>query len=147
MSQADGNLSFRRSGRSWAALFSVLGIWAVLLTAIFVVQAAIWLMAMLAIFTLPAAWDFWRNVSAGFDMDDRGLSWFAGQRSAALSWPELERFRLDTRLDFSVRATAILKSGQKIRLPYESTPPHKQLEAALLARDVPTERHHFSLIG
>lgn len=147
MSQADAKFSFRRSGRSWTALISVVGIWAVLVFAIAVFDAAPWLMAAIALFTLPAAWDFWQNVKAGLDMDEHGLTWFAGRRSAHLSWAEVDRFRLDTRLDFSVRATAVLKAGGKVRLPYESTPHHKQMEAELSARGIPTERHHFSLIG
>ena len=147
MSRVDADFSFRRKGRNWAALLSVLGIWAVLLIAIVAIDAALWLMGVVALFTLPAAWEVCNNPKAGFDMNDAGVLWFTGKRRASLNWLEIDRFRLDTRLDFSVRATAVLTSGKKIRLPYECTPPHKALEAALNARGIRTERHHFSLIG
>jgi hypothetical protein len=46
----------------------------------------------------------------------------------------------------SVRATVVLKTGRKIKLPFEATPPHRALETALHARGITTERHHFTLI-
>ncbi|WP_300055888.1 hypothetical protein [uncultured Roseobacter sp.] len=139
--------TYHRQGRSWTALGVVLAIWALLILAILLVQAAPWLMGIIALFTLPALWEVWANPAAGLQMDDHGLRWFTGNREATLTWAEVDHMRLDTRLDFSVRATAVLTSGRKIRLPYEATPPHAAFEAALQGLGVRTERHHFSLIG
>jgi hypothetical protein len=75
------------------------------------------------------------------------LTWYSGRRRATLDWSEVTHVRFDTRLDFSVRATVLLTGGRKVRLPYESTPPDKLMEAALNAHGISTERHHFSLIG
>ncbi|MEM1073980.1 MAG: hypothetical protein AAF665_00895 [Pseudomonadota bacterium] len=138
---------FEREGRSRATLAAIAAVWSGLIAAIVLVDAALWLMAFLALFTLPALWDLFRNPKSGLSFTDQHLKWFTGRREAALLWGEIDRVRLDTRLDFSVRATAVLHSGQKIRLPFECTPPDKILEAALNARGVQTERHHFSLIG
>ncbi|WP_299403978.1 hypothetical protein [uncultured Roseobacter sp.] len=144
---ADEPFSFRRDGRNRATLWAVLAVWAVLLLAIIWVDAAPWLMGIIALFTLPALWDLYANPGAGLTFDDRQISWFSGKRTGVLAWSEVDHMRLDTRLDFSVRATAVLESGRKIRLPYEATPPHQALEDALHAIGIRTERHHFSLIG
>lgn len=141
------NFSFRRQGRNRAALLTVGGIWAALLAAIILVDAAPWLMAVIAAFTLPAVWEWVRNPEAGLNFTADELQWFTGKRRAAIHWSEIEKVRLDTRLDFSVRVSAVLHGGRKIRLPYECTPPHQLLEAAFNARGIRTERHHFSLVG
>lgn len=139
--------SYHRQGRTHAALWAVLAVWALVILAVLYVQAAPWLMGIIALFTLPALWDLYANPAAGLSLDSEGLCWFTGNRDARVAWAEVDHIRLDTRLDFSVRATAVLYSGRKIRLPYEATPPHKAFEAALQARGIRTERHHFSLIG
>ncbi|WP_227271467.1 hypothetical protein [Roseobacter weihaiensis] len=138
---------YRREARNRATVLAVAGIWGALLAALILVEAAPWLMAVIGAFTLPAVWELYKNPAAGLDFTDTHLSWFTGRRTAQLDWRDIDRFRLDTRLDMSVRATAVLGSGRKIRLPYECTPPHKMFEAALNARGIRTERHHFSLIG
>lgn len=138
---------YRREGRNKATLLAVAGVWSALLAAILLVDAAPWLMAALALFTLPALWDLYKNPASGLSFTDEALTWFTGSRDASIAWQEIDRVRLDTRLDFSVRASAVLHSGRKIRLPYECTPPHEVFEAALNARGIRTERHHFSLFG
>ena len=138
---------YHRQGRSWSTLAGVLAVWGLLTLAIVTVDAAPWLMGIVALFTLPALWEIYANPAAGLQMDAREITWFTGKRTATLQWGEVDHMRLDTRLDFSVRATAVLTSGRKIRLPYEATPPHKAFEAALQGLGIRTERHHFSLIG
>ena len=60
---------------------------------------------------------------------------------------EIDHMRFDTRLDFSVRVSAVLADRRKVRLPYEALPQHKRLEAACHAHGLRVERHHFSLLG
>lgn len=139
--------TYRKEGRSRAALYAVVGIWFVLIALVIIVDAAPWLMLLVGLFTLPAIWDLWKNPQSGLDFTPSALTWFTGKREGSVAWEEIERFRLDTRLDFSVRASAVLHSGRKIRLPYECTPQHQLFEAAVNARGFRTERHHFSLIG
>lgn len=138
---------YHRQGRNRATLGALLGVWAALTLAIFLVQASPWLIAGLGVFTLPALWEIWANPAAGLRMDGDGIHWFTGKRAATLRWAEVDHMRLDTRIDFSVRASAVLLNGRKLRLPYESTPPDKAFEAALHNLGIRTERHHFSLIG
>ena len=139
--------SYRRTGRNRTAIVVVSSVWSVLLAAILLVDAAPWLMAIIGAFTLPTVWELFTNPTSGLELDDTGINWFTGRRRAALNRAEIDRFRFDTRLDFSVRASAILRSGQKVRLPYECTPPHQLFEAALNAHNIRVERHHFSLVG
>lgn len=138
---------FHREGRNKATLYAVVAVWAGLFAAYLLVDAAPWILAAIGLFTLPALWDLYKNPSSGLTFTPDALTWFTGARNASVAWREIDRVRLDTRLDFSVRASAVLHSGRKIRLPYECTPPDELLEAALNARGVRTERHHFSLIG
>lgn len=122
-------------------------IWMGLGAAFFLLEAAPWLLALVAIATLPATWEFLTNPASGLDLSDRELTWFSGRRHVTLARGEIERIRFDTRLDLSVRATAVLTTGKKVRLPYECTPPSQLFEAELTARGIRTERHHFSPLG
>jgi hypothetical protein len=138
---------FRRAGRNRATLWSAAAVWAVLAAAVIIVDASPMLMGLVGVLTLPAIWELATNPSAGLDLTQTDLHWFTGRRSGTLARGEIAQVRLDTRLDFSVRATVVLTTGRKIRLPYECTPPHKAFEAALNNLGIRTERHHFSLIG
>jgi len=139
----DGPFVFARSGRSWRTALILVAIYAVLLAAIALVDAAWWLMALLALLTLPALADLWRNPGAGVTLDVRRLIWHSGARTATLPLDEIDHMRFDTRFDLSVRVTAILTNTNRLRLPDESLPPHKTFEAELNARDIRVERHHF----
>lgn len=149
MSPADADRPYHwsRRGRTLTAVFVVGAIWMALALAYFALQAAWWMVAFVGLFTLPALYDLVANPDAGFSLDEREMSWFSGKREATLHLSEIDHLRLDTRLDFSVRATAVLTTGHKVRLPFESTPPHAALEAACHAHGLPTRRHHFSPIG
>ncbi|MEO9631931.1 MAG: hypothetical protein ABJG14_16000 [Sulfitobacter sp.] len=103
-------------------------------------------MGLLGLFTLPALWEIFTNPVSGLTLDDDTLTWITGKRDAKIALVQIDRVRLDTRLDMSVRATVILKTGRKIKLPFEATPPHRALETALQTRGITTERHHFTLI-
>ena len=56
----------------------------------------------------------------------------------------IDYVRFDTRWDFSVRVSVVLNSGKKIRLPDESTPPHKVLEPVFEQAGFRVDRHHFT---
>ncbi len=137
---------FSRRGRSPRLVGILICIYAALLAAILLIDAAWWLMALLALPTLPALYDLYANPEAGLTLDDTALRWRSGGRRGELALDEIDHMRLDTRWDFSVRATAVLKSGRKIRLPDESLPPHRELEQAIEARRMRVERHHFTIL-
>ena len=136
---------FDRQGRSLRTGIVVAGLLLALLLAWALLEASPWLMGFLALFTLPALADLIRNPASGLTLDDAALSWHSGRRHASVPLGEIAEMRLDTRLDFSVRATVVLTDGRKIRLPFEATPPHMAFEQALQDRGIRTRRTHFQL--
>jgi hypothetical protein len=123
----------------------LIAVYSVLMAAVILVDAAWWLMTALAMLTLPALWDLWRDPSAGLRLGETGLDWHTGQRSGALLLTEINHMRFDTRWDFSVRVTAVLENGKLVRLPYEALPPHRAFETALEVRKIAVKRHHFTV--
>lgn len=139
--------AYETTGRNRATLITVSMVWVAVLVAIAVFDAALWLMALIVLFTAPALYDLISGRAAGVRVDGDGLHWFAGRRTGEIAWQRISHMRLDTRLDFSVRASAVLTSGRKVRLPLEATPPADVFEAELKDRGIKVERHHFSLLG
>ena len=139
--------TFERRGRNRATLLVLLLVWAALAAAWVWLEAAGWLLALFALATLPALWELVANPAAGLRLSGQELEWFTGRRDAQVALAQIHHVRLDTRLDLSVRATVVLRSGRRIRLPFEATPPHRAFEAALTDRGVAVERHHFMLVG
>ncbi|MEQ5826376.1 hypothetical protein J3456_03280 [Sulfitobacter sp. NFXS29] len=138
--------TYRRHARSRTALLVLPTIWAALGAGWLWLDASGWLVGLLGLFTLPALWELFTNPVSGLTLDDGNLSWVTGKRDAKIALAQIDHVRLDTRLDMSVRATVVLKTGRKIKLPFEATPAHRALETALHARGITTERHHFTLI-
>ncbi|MEM5542102.1 hypothetical protein WNY61_05070 [Sulfitobacter sp. AS92] len=137
---------YRRHGRSRPAVLVLPTIWAGLTAAWVWLDASGWIMGLLGLFTLPALWEVFTDPPSGLTLTSSDLSWFTGKRDAKIALSQIDHIRLDTRLDMSVRATVVLRSGRKIKLPFEATPPHRAFETALQARSVATQRHHFTLI-
>ena len=138
---------FVNRGRNRRTVFVLVLIYAALLAAVVFLQAAWWIAVLLALVTLPALWDLWSDRTAGLRLDGDGLHWYAGRRRASMALHEIDHMRFDTRLDFSVRVSAVQADRRRVRLPYEALPPHKALEAAFQGRGIRVERHHFSLLG
>ncbi|MVO15797.1 hypothetical protein GO984_08245 [Rhodobacteraceae bacterium CY05] len=122
-----------------------MGIYTTLTFAVVVLQASWWAVAFLALPTLPALWDLWRNTRSELTLDATQVIWRSGQLSDSVTLDQINLVRFDTRWDFSVRVTLILTSGDKLRLPPQVLPPHLMLENALQLRGVQTERHHFTV--
>ncbi|MEM6303516.1 MAG: hypothetical protein AAF744_02290 [Pseudomonadota bacterium] len=141
----DTPFAYRTAARSPATFLAFAAVWAALIAAWVWLDAAIWILAVIAAFTLPALYDLVMGPEAGLTLEADEMTWFSGRRTATLPYSEMAHMRLDTRLDFSVRATAVLQTGRKIRLPFEATPPHRAFEEALQARGLKVERHHFQL--
>jgi hypothetical protein len=83
---------------------------------------------------------------SGLRLEDGRLHWFSGPRAWELPFDQIDHLRLDTRLDFSVRASAVTPDRHRIRLPQDALPHHKVLEAAAQAHGLRVERHHFTLL-
>jgi hypothetical protein len=136
---------FTRQGRSPRTVAILIALYTGLIGAIILIDAAWWLMTALALLSLPALWDLWRDPSAGVRLSADRLEWHTGRRRATLELQEIEHMRFDTRWDFSVRVTAVLQDGKQARLPYESLPPHRNFEKALVSKGVTVKRHHFKV--
>ena len=104
-----------------------------------------WIIVIVAMITLPAAIDVFVNATARLDLDDSQLFWKNRSQEVTIPLHEIEKIRFDGRMDMSVRVSVVLVDGRKLRMPYDAMPPHKELEAALQARDVRTERHAFTV--
>lgn len=135
---------FNRQGRSSRTVAILIIIYTVLIAAVLLIDAAWWLMAGLALLTLPALWDLYRDPSAGVQLSNTALRWHSGRRQGELALSEIDHMRFDTRWDFSVRVSAVLPNKKRVHLPFESLPPHQSFEAAFEARDVAVKRTHFS---
>lgn len=136
---------FTRQNRNPRTVLILICIYAALIGLMIVFDAVWWLMALLALTTLPALWDVAKDTDAGMELTDDTLRWHSGQRQGELNLPEVDRFRFDTRWDLSVRVTAVLKSDKRVRLPDESLPPHKRFENVLTQAGFAVERHHFTV--
>lgn len=136
---------FTRRNRSPRSIAILAGIYAGLLALVLTFDAAWWLIGLLALGTLPALLDVLRNTSAGLWLDPPTLRWHSGGRSGDIALSDIDFFRFDTRWDFSVRVSLVLKTGKRLRLPDEAMPPHRQLEQALQQAGFRVERHHFTV--
>jgi hypothetical protein len=138
---------FENRGRSRRAGVTLLLIWGALLLLIWQIALAPWIALVIALFTLPALYEFVTDPRSTLTLDDTALAWQSARSDDRVPLDFLLKVRLDTRLDLSVRVTLLLKDGRRVRLPHACTPPHQRLEAELKARGITVERQHFSLIG
>ena len=139
--------SFETTGRNRRTLVALVAVWVALGVGVTVFEASLWLVGLIWLCTLPALYDLIAARRSGLALGADGLRWFAGRRTGHITWDSISHMRLDTRLDFSVRTSAVLTTGRKVRLPLESTPPADTLHEALSSRGIKVERHHFSLLG
>ena len=148
MSQPDPAppFTYTHTGRNWATLLSMLGVWGVLITLILVVDMALWLAGIVFLFTLPALFDVLTARASGLSISHDQIEWHAGRQDGTMTKRLIEIIRLDTRLDFSVRCTLVLYSGQRIKIPFEACPKHQLLEKQLHLHGYKTRRRHFSFI-
>ncbi|MEL7090812.1 MAG: hypothetical protein AAFN94_03665 [Pseudomonadota bacterium] len=142
-----GPFRHQNTGRNRATLIAVMAVWLAMGLAWQVLDASLILVSLAGFATLPALYDLASGRLSGVEIGPETLSWFSGSRKGEVALHALDHVRLDTRLDFSVRASAVLTNGRKVRLPLESIPPADAFETALSARGIRVERHHFSLLG
>ncbi|MFV2052560.1 hypothetical protein [Aliiroseovarius sp. YM-037] len=139
-------LRYQTTGRNRRTLLVLATVYLLFLLAFIWLDAAWWIILFLALFTLPALWDVVSNRASGLTLSDETISWTSGRYSGEVQVADLEKVRFDTRLDFSVRVTLLMRDETKVRLPYDALPPHRGLEAAMNDMGIKTERHHFALL-
>lgn len=137
---------YARTGRNWPTLLSMLGVWGVLITLILAVDMALWLAGIVFLFTLPAFIDVVTARPSGITISNDQIDWHAGRQDGTMTKRLIKVIRLDTRLDFSVRCTLELYSGQRIKIPFESCPQHQLLENQLHQFGFETKRRHFTFV-
>jgi hypothetical protein len=136
----------RASGRNARTITVLALVYLALVLLLLVFQAAWWIVVFLALTTLPALWDLYSNRQSGVRLTGTDLHWWSGRGTGSMPLDQIDHMRFDTRLDFSVRVSAVTPDRQRIRLPYDALPPHKIFEAACLDHGLKTERHHFTLL-
>lgn len=139
--------SYETSGRNRKTLVALALVWAAIVAALLLLDASRWLMGLIVLCTAPAVYDLVVGRRSGVALSPEGLIWFSGRLTGEITWDRISHIRLDTRLDFSVRTSAVLTTGRKVRLPLESIPRHEVFEEALKTHGIKVERHHFSLLG
>ena len=135
---------FERRARSARSLLLVAAALLALLALVTVVGAAWWVAGAFALLTLPALVEALRDARTTLCLDAEGLSWASGRRRRRVPLDRIAEVRLSTTLDFSQRASLVLDSGERLRIPPECLPPGRALDAALAARAIP---HRRSLFG
>lgn len=139
-------LDHRSTGRNGRTALALAGVWVILALLLVVLDAAGWIVAGLAIFTLPALWDLVSDRASGLRLTGRDLHWFSGAKADTIPLARIKAVRLDRRLDLSYRVSVVLHDTRRIRLPQDCAPPIPVLEDALRRAAVPVERHPFSLL-
>ena len=134
---------FERSARGRRAL-ALIGTALATIAALILLGGAWWITAALALLTLPAVIEAVRDARATLALDDHAFAWSSGRRAQSVPLPRIAEVRLATTLDFSQRASVLLDTGQRLRIPPECLPPGRALDACLAARGIP---HRRSLFG
>ncbi|GHG90782.1 hypothetical protein [Pseudodonghicola xiamenensis] len=142
---SEARFRFQQQARSARLIILLAAIYLVLIAAYLFLDALWWLLALLALPTLPALSDLIRNPDAGLEIDATTFRWWSGRHRREVPLSEIDHIRMDTRWDFSVRVRLMLRSGRYLQLPHESLPHHRGLEQGLIARDLRVERHHFTV--
>ena len=125
--------------------YGMVGVGLALLVAfIFVIDAHPLLIAVTALAIAPALYDLIRGTTATLSLDDTRIAWTTGSRRGEVPLSQIDTARLATTLDFSQRATLILKDGTKLRLPPESLPPGRILDIECEKRGIAHRRSLFS---
>ena len=139
-------LEYRTTGRNRRTALALAGVWALLALLLVALDAAPWIVAGLALFTLPALWDLLSDRASGLRLTGDDLHWFSGARSGRIPHARIKAVRLDRRLDRSYRVSVARHDTRRIRLPQDCVPPIPMLEAGLARAALPVERHPFSLL-
>lgn len=138
---------FTRRGRSGRAIAVLLATWSVLLVLRLSIGASGWVLGVLALATLPLAWDILRDRESGVSLGPADLTWQSGFGHGAVPLGAIEHLRLSRRFDLSLRVTVVLRDGTRRRLPPDATPPENWLTAAAARHGLRVESHPFALMG
>lgn len=145
--EANAPFVFHQSSRTLRTALILLLVWLALATLWLAVDAALWIVALLAAATLPALYDFVKARRAELMLDRSGLRWRSEAMSGEVPMAQIARVRLETRLDLSIRVRVMTVAGKRVTLPQDCVPPVEHLQAALDSYGIPHARHHFALLS
>ena len=133
------------SARRPKALLTLGLVWLVLIGLWLLLDAAWWVLAPFALFSVPAGVEALRGTTAQLWLDRTSLGWDSPRQSHEVSVAGIDRVRFDTRLDLAINARVHLTDGTMLRIPVECVPPYGLFCAALDAAGIRHERHHFGV--
>lgn len=139
-------LVHHHSARNPRGIAILLSLWIVVLLLWLALDASPLIVILLLLVLLPAAWDIARDRRATFRLDAHVVEWQSGGQSARIARADIDRMRVDTRLDLSLRITIWTLDGIRFRLPPDAVPPARDLFPALDALDYPYTRRHFAFL-
>lgn len=139
-------MEYRWQARNPRALLILAVLWALILFAWTVLDAAPWIVVLAALALVPALFEVGRNTTARFTLTDRGIDWETAGQQARVARDDIARLQLDTRLDLTLRATLWRTDGTRLRIPPQATPPARLLLPALDAAGYDYTRRHFSFL-
>lgn len=132
------------SARRPKAIALIAVTWVCLFALWLVMDAALWILIPIGLFTLPAIFEAARGDVASATLTPETLNWTSARYSGKAPLEDIDHIRFDTRLDFAINARLQLVNGTVLRLPVECVPPYDAFCAALDNAGVRHERHHFS---
>lgn len=137
---------FERRGRTTTTAVTLAAVYTLLAAALFFLQMSQWVILAGFVFTIPALWDLIADPKSGFSIDEDGVHWFHGKNSATIDPNEIELFKIDLRMDRSVKLTLNMKNGRRIRVTQPSIPPLNDLESVLEQAGYAHRKNPFSLL-
>ena len=111
---------------------------------IFVIDAHVLIVVITALAVAPALYDLIRGATATLWLTEAEIGWTTGPRRVALPLERVDEVKLATTLDFSQRATLLLKDGQRLRIPPECLPGGRVLDTEFERRGIAHRRSLFS---
>lgn len=136
---------FQRSARRMTSYIALLLVMASLGFLVLVFDASPWIIGIVAVVALPAAWDVAVGTVATFEVTDVALSWTSGKRTKTLNVTDIANIRFHTRLDGSRKMIVMLHSGEKVTVPPQCTPPFRVISDVLTHLGITYSVHHFQL--
>lgn len=135
---------FHKSARRRSSIVIISAIWIALLGLNVFLDARIWILAIFALFTLPAIFDIAKGRESKLHIDDRIVEWSPGSgKDGSALLANILQVGVRIRLDFSRRIRFDMRDGTVLRLPPDCTPPGNALEAAFAERQIPIRREYF----
>lgn len=140
------SLIHQRSARSPAG-FVAMALGLALLAGLWAIGAHWFVLVLLALPLVLLGLDLLRDTPSRFELSQTHLIFAHGNQKIALPLAEIDKIRLNRRLDFSWRVTVLMTDGRKFRLPPPCIPPMDAFEQALASRDVRQEKVLFAFVG